>query len=144
MKAGCGAKGVAGLTIVEVLVAMTMLAVLAAAIVAGFSSIVQLNRTASEDVDYSRVIRTTTEQVRLLWVDPEQWDDALTLEDLSARVNDIAQGLSADCTALVRPPHDEEAVADIGSRLTVRVLEVVCGDPDDPRTLVYNVEFGAP
>lgn len=146
MKAAGTAREAMGLTIVEVLVAMAMLAVLAAAIVAGFSSIVQINRTASEDVDYSRVIRTLTEEVRVAWTDPQKWDVGVTLAELTEGVNASAQELSPDCTAAVTEPFDESAVLESvvgGERLAVRVLEVVCGR-EGARRQVYAVEFGAP
>ena len=64
-----------GLTLVEVLVALAILAIVSSVVVAGFSALSSVNRSSSEGVDYSRVVQSMTEKISTDWAVPTEWTD---------------------------------------------------------------------
>ena len=131
--------GRGGLTVIEVLVAIALLAIVSAGILASLSLTNRLNRDASEDVDYSRVVRSAMERIAVVWDDPARWDDEFTD---TAEVNTFVQSLSTDCSARLVDPVD-----DVEAGLVVRVLEITCGGPGTSSGLAaqaFQQEFGAP
>jgi hypothetical protein len=64
-----------GITVIEVLVALTMLSVVAASIVGVFSLLATLNRGARSEVDVGRAVRTISEKVIADWSLPSEWEE---------------------------------------------------------------------
>jgi len=121
-----------GITIIEVLVSLAILAIVAAAIFALFTGIVRLNRDASTEVDFSRVVRSSLERIRLDWSLPNLW------------VNETVAGVSVD--AFVSGGSDNACRATVladAAGADVKVVRVTCsGDSIAPQ--VYEMEFGRP
>ena len=126
-----------GFSIIEVLVALALLAIIGAAIIASFSLTTRLNRDASIDVDYSRVVRSVMERVKVVWSDPNRWGSPATeAED----INVYMQRFGSDCEAEVILAVDAAAVGD-----DVRVLELRCGvGGAGTPAQVFQMEFGSP
>jgi prepilin-type N-terminal cleavage/methylation domain-containing protein len=128
-----------GLTVIEVLVALALLSVVATAIIGSFSLVARLNRDASVDVDYSRVVRSVMERVGVVWQNTDRWEDGNAfIDDEETTVNDFVQALSEDCTAEVLPPVDGSAV--------VRVVRITCSGASGSNLApqVFEMEFGSP
>lgn len=130
---------IAGLTIIEVLVALTLLSVVAVAVVGSFSLIVSVNRDTSVDVDLSRVVRSVTEKVVDDWEDFNNFDNELVsglpLEDAANPEDDYMYTATAGrCSATVSTP-------DVA---TVKLVTIVCQGSDDLDEQTYYVEVGDP
>lgn len=125
-----------GLTVVEILVALVMLAVMSAAIIGSFALLRTIREDASTDVDFSRSVRTALERIRIEWQDPELFiaeqvgsEQRLTVDAyVSEYVNDACSG---------------EVVDDAVVPLAVKLVRVTC-TADDGDTQVFEVEFGRP
>lgn len=124
---------VAGLTVIEVLVAMAILAIASAALLGTFASIVTLNRDASRDVDYSRVVRSVVDRTKLDWEIPLEWDEG--------RVANVpfAQFVEARSDGACTGTFDPSTVS-----ADVRIVTMVCAAAGDLAEQTYMVEFGRP
>lgn len=123
-----------GFTVIEVLVAITVLAIVAAAIVGSLSVAVRLNAATTDEIDYSRVVRTVAESARVSWSDAAVWPDA-GASFLASVVDDTG------CNVTVLEPTDgAAAAADL-----VRVLSIECPAPrGTDRPFVFQVEIAEP
>ena len=128
-----------GLTIIEVLVAITVLAIVGVAVVGSLSVAVRLNLESSGEVDYSRVVRTASEQARLSWSDAEIWSDD---EDGGAEARFLDETVAGTgCAYSVRAPSDLLAEA----ADAVRVIAITCPPPAGTgNQLVFEVEIAQP
>lgn len=125
-------SGRSGLTLIEVLVALAILGIVAASIFAGFASIVQLNRASTTEVDFSRVVRSTMERIRLDWSLPNVWV-AETVAGVD--VDTFVRDRSGDrCTAVVVPDS-------AGSE--VKIVRITC-ESETVAQQVFELEFGRP
>ena len=127
-----------GLTLIEVLVALALLGIISAAIIASFSLVARLNRDASIDVDYSRVVRSVMERVKIVWLNTDRWEagDGF-IDDEQTTVDGFVRSLNGDCGANLLDPLDDSQV--------VRVLRITCGGGDAAaREQVFDLEFGKP
>ena len=128
-----------GLTVIEVLVALALLGIVATAIIGSFSLVARLNRDASIDVDYSRVVRSTMERVGVVWQNTDRWEDGgAFLDEEATTVNDFVQALSDECQAEVLAPLDGSPV--------VRVVRITCSGASGTNLSpqVFEMEFGSP
>jgi len=123
-----------GFTIVEVLVAMVLLGLISAAIVGTFSLMTGINRAASSDVDYSRIVRSVYERTKLDWSLPLEWEnERVAGTHVSTYVSNMSDGR---CNA--------EVIEDAVVPDAVRVVRVSCEAEGDLPEQVYNLEFGKP
>ena len=121
-----------GLTVVEVLVALALLGIVSAAIVGSFSLLVTLNRGASVDVDYGRVVRSVSEKIVNDWKVPSEWIDATVGGYGLAGFVDVET--DGRCTA----SYEDAEVPE------VRVVTVLCFAERDLAEQVYQFEIGSP
>lgn len=126
-----------GLSLIEVLVALALLSIIATAIIATFSVTARINRDASIDVDYSRVVRSAMERVAVYFSDPVNWVDSEVNSE--AALDTWVRALDEDCSAVVADP------ADATYRDVVLVVRIACGTGDGGLPLqVFEQEFPRP
>ena len=123
----------AGLTVIEVLVAMAILAIASTALIGTFSTIVSLNRDASLDIDYSRVVRSVIDRTKLDWEIPLEWEEGRVANVAFAQF--VSTRSDGACTGTLDP----SPVAD-----DVRIVTIVCAASGNVAEQTYVVEFGAP
>ncbi len=126
-----------GLTIIEVLVALTLLSVIAAAIVGAFSLLATLNRGSASEVDVGRAVRTISEKIINDWRTPSEWENAtvggFTFDQYVAVVSARGGGEAPFCTGSFTPPATNVAAA-------VRTVTLVCElDRGDQSTYIFQV-----
>ena len=122
-----------GLTVIEVLVGMTILAIISAALLGTFSSIVSMNRDASRDIDYSRVVRTVVDRTKLDWELPSEWESGSVGNVSFSDFVDVRS--RGECSgSYVDDPVTSE----------VRQVTIVCSASGDLGEQAFEVEFGAP
>ena len=129
--------GTKGLTIIEVMVALAILAIVSVAIVGSFFALRTLNQDSSTEVDYSRAVRSAMERIRLEWRDPDLFDRMViaTVDDLT--VNEFVQSrLDENCSAEV---FNDSVVPD-----DVRMVRITCATQGGVNEQVYEAEFGRP
>lgn len=123
---------ISGLTIIEVLVAMTLLAVVSSAIVGSFALVTSLNRDTSADVDYSRLVRSVAEAITDDWEVPSEWNAGTVGGSLLAGfVDNETDGV---CQGSWSAPDVDE----------VRVVTIVCEATGDLGAQTYQFEVGDP
>jgi len=121
-----------GLTVIEILVALALLAVVSTAIVGLFSMLSRTVRVSSEDVDMSRVVRTVGDAILDDWRIPAEWIGATvggyTLSEF------VTTETGGRCTGGWATPDIED----------VRVVTINCGAADSPSRQTYVFEVGSP
>lgn len=93
-----GVRNRAGLTLVEVLVAIAILGVISAAVVSSFGVLVTLNRSSQVDTELVAASRAAIEDLRR-WAAPTETFDTLTRAAVDARLG--ADSVCATTGALV-------------------------------------------
>ena len=127
---------VAGVTVIEVLVALSLLSIVAAAIVGSFSLLTTLNRGSSAEVDVGRAVRTISEKVINDWKVPAEWELAtvggFTFDGYVTLVA-TAAGQGQFCTGSFTP-----AVSVVDA--PVRTVVITCDIGEDGQaTFVFDV-----
>jgi len=126
----------AGVTVVEVLVALTLLSIVAAAIVGSFSLLTTLNRGSSAEVDVGRAVRTISEKVINDWKVPAEWELAtvggFTFNEYVTLVASAA-GQGQFCTGSFTP-----AASVVNA--TIRTVVITCDIGEDGQaTFIFDV-----
>ena len=134
---GVGHASRRGLTIIEVLVALTLLSVIAASIVGAFSLLATLNRGSAAEVDVGRAVRTISEKIINDWKTPSEWESAsvggFTFDAYVAEVSARGDGQPPFCTGAFDPPATNVAAP-------VRTVVITCDrDQDVQSTFIFQV-----
>lgn len=131
-RSGAAAGSTRGLTLVEVLVAMTLLGIVSVALVGSFSLLASVNRDSSVDVDMSRVVRSVTEKIVDDWDDFDNFDNEL-VSGYSIHEY-VDQATSQRCDVSVTSPDIE----------SVKLVALTCEAGGDVGEQSYYVEVGDP
>ena len=121
-----------GLTLVEVLVAMTLLAIVSSAIVGSFALMTSTNRDTSADVDYGRLVRSVSEGIADDWEVPSEWNAGTIGGYLLADY--VVNETQGRCEGSWSAP-------DVSA---VRVVTIACEAVDDLAAQTYQFELGSP
>lgn len=119
-----------GLTLIEVLIAMSILSVIAAAIMAALPSLVTMNRASLDDVNVTVVAKTYLERVRDEWTTQAAFDAGM----LPA----VPTPPGRTCTASVTDPDAGAFTPAIRKRVTFTCSAT------NANPLVFRVELGRP
>lgn len=129
-----------GLTVIEVLVALTLLGVVSAAIIGSFSALVSVNRDVSAEVDVGRIARTISETTVNQWRLLDNWNAGSVSGDLFdeyvRNVSDVANEGTPLCTGSFEP--------EVGVPTVVRTLTIDCVVSASGNTARYVFQVGAP
>ena len=127
-----GPRRIAGLTIIEVLVAMTLLAIVASALVGTFAFMSTTNRDASLDVDYSRLVRSVGDGIADDWAVPSEWNAA------TVGGYELPQYVTNET--------DQRCVGSWaeGDVPVVRVITITCQAAGGLEAQAYQFELGSP
>jgi len=130
-------RSVHGLTIIEILVALVLLAIVSTAIVGSFALLRTVNQDAATDVDYSRAVRSAMERIRLEWDDPDLFEAERigTLDGLTVDAY-VSEQLNGNCGATVVP---DDTVPD-----DVKLVRITCDAVGGLPAQVFESEFGRP
>lgn len=127
-----GHRRQSGLTVIEILVALALLGIVAAALVGSFSLLTSVNRDSSTDVDLSRVVRSVSEKIVDDWEDFTNYDDELvsgfTLNEY------MVEATGSRCTAATSKPDVD----------TVKLVTISCAGSGNLDDQTYYVEVGDP
>ena len=108
----------AGFTLIEVLVAIAMLGVVAAAIFSAFAVVSELNRDAARDQEATVAARSYLEDVRAAWSTPDDFDLA------------VAPAPPVGCTVTLEPS--------VPSGEVVRTVSLACDAVQDAFVVVLG------
>lgn len=131
-------KSEGGLTLIEVLIALTLLAVIGVSMVVFMPSITSSTRTASFDSRQAQTAISMFERISRDWSNTLPWTDTVILDNgttraLDAFVSAEMAGVGLDCDVRVESP----------SAVTKRVV-LTCSAGDDGTPFTLRAEYGSP